>query len=110
MIKSLLFVLISLSAFSPQALELETQEFFFCFQNTATTVEARTIRIHSFPEENKCAVVYSIEGQDQMISSGRWLRFCEKKAQRVIDNLQKGLWKCKKQRQKVKVFYSPAVL
>ena len=108
MIQSLLFILINLSATSLQAWELETQEFFFCFQNTATAVETRTVRVHSFPEENKCAVVYSIDGQDQMISAGRWLSFCKKKAQRVIDNLHKGLWKCKKQHQEVKVFYSSA--
>ena len=75
-------------------------------QRTATAVESRTVRIHQFPEENKCAVIYSIEGQDQVISQGPWFSFCEKKAEQVIANLQKGLWKCKKQQEPVKVFYS----
>lgn len=105
MIRSLFFVT-GLFAFPLQAMELETKEFFVCFQKKATEVESRTVRIHQFPEKNKCAVIYSVDGQDQMVSQGRWLTFCEKKAKQVAANLQKGLWKCEQQKNKVKVFYS----
>ena len=100
----ILFFLISLS-FSAQSLELETKNFYFCSYKTATLVKNRTVRIHYFPEEKKCAVFYTIKGIDQIIASGRWLSFCETKANQVVENLQKELWKCKSNSQTVKVFY-----
>lgn len=106
MIKTLFPVGLSLFVLSLQASELETKEFFFCLQKKARAVESRTVRIHQFPEENKCIVVYSVYGQDQMISQGSWFSFCEKKAKQVITNLQEGLWDCKKHSNQVKVFYS----
>ena len=106
MIKNSLCILISLLTFSLQALEVETKDFFSCLQKTATTIESRTVRIHQFLDENKCAVVYSVEGQDKVISHGSWLSFCESTAAKVVANLQKGLWKCEGQKNQVKVFYS----
>ena len=87
-----------------QALELKSLNFYNCLKKTATQIESRNIRIHQFPKENKCAVFYSVKGRDKIISRGKWLRFCEKKADQVISNLKKGLWDCKKQ-SGVQVFY-----
>ena len=98
--------LICWPAFSHSAEELTARSFFFCLHKKARAVESRTVRIHQFPKNNKCAVIYSVDGQDQMLSQGRWFAFCEKKARQVIDNLQKGLWKCKEHTKQVKVFYS----
>ncbi len=88
------------------AKEITAESFFFCQHKKATAVEARTVRIHQFPEKNKCAVIYSVKGRDQVISKGRWLSFCEKKAEQTAANLQKGLWKCDRQDKQVQVFYS----
>ena len=96
--------LISLSA-SVQALELDTKAFYFCTYKTATQVKNRAIRIHYFPQEKKCAVFYTVKGLDQMVASGRWLSFCETKANELAENLEKGLWKCKFYNQAIKVFY-----
>lgn len=106
MIKILFPLGISLFVFSLQALELESKKFFFCLQKKAKAIESRTVRIHQFPKENKCAVLYSVDGQDQIISQGKWLSFCEKKANQVTTNLQKGLWRCRKYSNQVRVFYS----
>ena len=84
MLRNLFFFFIILFVSSLQALELKTQDFFFCFKRTATSVESRTIRIHNFSKEDKCAVIYSIAGQDQMVSQGRWLSFCKKKAKKIM--------------------------
>lgn len=102
----ILILLLSSSAFPLQSLEIEARSFFFCQHKRATAIESRTVRIHQFPEENKCAVIYSVQGQDQMLSHGRWLSFCKKKARQVVDNLQEGLWKCEQQDDLVQVFYS----
>ena len=106
MIRNLSILLLSGLAFPLQSLEIEAQSFFFCQHKKATAVESRTVRIHQFPEENKCAVIYSVKGQDQMIYQGRWLSFCKKKAKQVIAKLQEGLWKCQQQDELVQVFYS----
>ena len=106
MIKGLLLFLTGFPLLPLQAEERTAKDFFFCQHRKARTVEARTIRIHQFLKEKKCAVVYSVEGQDKVISSGRWPAFCEKKAREVVNNLQKGLWKCEEQQKdKVQVFY-----
>lgn len=102
----LLISLLSGLAFPLQSLEIETRSFFFCQHKRATAVESRTVRIHQFSEENKCAVIYSVKGQDQVVSQGRWLSFCKKKARQIVDNLQEGLWKCEQQGDLVQVFYS----
>lgn len=104
MIRSGLFVCFSLPLLS-LAVELEAQSFFFCFQRTATGLQSRTVRVHQFPSEDKCAVFYSIKGQDRVLSLGRWLVFCNNKARQVVDNLEKGLWKCREQKG-APVFYS----
>lgn len=104
--KKKLLLWISLIAVPGQALEMEAKEFFFCVYKKATNMEARTIRIHQFPEENKCAVVYSVNGKDNMVSYGRWLSFCKSKMDQVSSNLQKSLWQCEKQENPVTVFYS----
>ena len=106
MIKSLSLFFLSFAFFSLQALELESKEFLFCSKKTARFIQARTLRIHHFSKENKCAVIYSIKGQDRILSHGRWLAFCKKRLKQVADNLQKGLWECEKQREPVSVFYS----
>ena len=98
----ILLFLISLS-FSVQALELDTKSFYFCSYKTATQIKSRTVRVHYFPEEKKCAVFYAVKGKDKIIASGRWLSFCETKANQTVENLQKELWKCSPQ--KIKVFY-----
>ncbi|MCZ0931853.1 MAG: hypothetical protein OXJ52_01705 [Oligoflexia bacterium] len=100
----ILLFLISLS-FSVQSLELDTKSFYFCAYKTATQVKNRTVRIHYFPEEKKCAVFYTVKGTDKIIASGRWLAFCKTKADQLVENLQKELWKCKFSNQEVKVFY-----
>ena len=107
MIKVLFFVLMGFPVCSFSSVELESPAFFVCIRKQATAVESRTIGVYQFAEENKCAVVYSIGGQDQMVSRGRWLSFCNKKAQQVVGNLQEGLWKCHKQN-KVQTVYSTA--
>ena len=104
--KKSFLLLVSLISISGQALELEAKDFFFCIYKKATNVEARTIRIHQFPEENKCAVVYSVNGKDNMVSYGRWLSFCKSKMEQVAANLTKRLWQCEKQEKPVPVFYS----
>ena len=106
MIKSFFLLGISLFTFSGQALEMEARDFFFCVYKKATHIEARTVRIHQFSKENKCAVVYSVNGKDNLISQGRWLSFCKSKAEKVASNLQKSLWQCEKQEEPVTVFYS----
>ena len=96
------FFLISWPA-SVQALDLDTKSFYFCSYKTAKQVKSRTLRTHYFPKEKKCAVFYTVKGADKLIASGRWLAFCESKATKIIENLEKALWECKKQ--KVQVFY-----
>ena len=106
MIKDLPLFLIIFPFLPLQAEELPAKDFFFCLHRKARTVEARTVRVHQFFKEKKCAVIYSVEGQDKVLSSGRWLAFCEKKAREVVNNLQKGLWKCtEQQKDKIQVFY-----
>ncbi len=104
MIKRTLFFGLALSIFSVQALEPKTKDFFLCFQKTAPRVQSRTVRIHQFPDEKKCLVIYSVKGKDQIISQGGWMTFCEKKAKQVVDNLTKGLWQCRKENQ-IEVFF-----
>ena len=101
----MIFFLLLFNFGCSQALELESLSFYNCSKKTATQIESRNIRIYQFPKENKCAVFYSVKGRDKIISSGKWLRFCEKKANQVIANLKKWLWNCKKQ-SGVQVFYS----
>ena len=104
--KAVFFLGICLLSIPLQAFELRATDFFFCTYKKATNMEARTIRIHQFPEENKCAVVYSVNGKDNMLSYGRWLAFCKNKAEQVAENLQKSLWQCTKQEKTVTVVYS----
>ena len=76
MIKSLFLICISLFAFFCfLLLSLRQNNIFSVCKEQATAVESRTVRIHQFPEENKCAVIYSVEGQDQMISQGPMVFF-----------------------------------
>lgn len=98
----LILILFSLPAW---ALEKPTTDFFICNQKTATSVKVRSIRIHDFSEEKKCAVIYSVQGQDELLYYGRWKSFCKNKAQEVLDNLKKGLWECEAF-PPVSVFYS----
>ena len=88
-----------------QALELDTKNFYVCSYKTATQVKNRTLRIHYFPEEKKCAVFYTIKGVDKVIASGKWLAFCETKAKELAENLEQSLWKCKSYKETVQVFY-----
>ena len=105
MTKSLFFIFV-LFVSPLQALELPAKDFFVCLQKTAAKIKSRTVRVHQFPNENKCAVVYSVKGKDQMVFYGGWLSFCEKKAKQVVSNLEKGLWQCTNQKNQVEVFYS----
>lgn len=100
------FVLLSLPFFST-ALEWKAQSLFFCSQKTATGQQSRSIRVHQSSDKGKCAVFYSVKGRDQLLSQGRWLSFCRKKARQVADNLQKGLWRCSEHKG-LPVFYSQA--
>ena len=88
-----------------QAQELKSSDFYICIKKTATEVQSRNLRIHQFEKEGKCAVFYSVKGKDRVLSSGKWLRFCKKKLTQTIENLEKGLWDCKK-KPEVQVFYS----
>ena len=101
---SLVFFVLSFS-FIAQSIELSTESFYFCSYKTATLVKNRTIRTHYFPEDNKCAVFYSVKGIDKIIASGKWISFCETKAKQTAENLQEKLWECKKHEKEVKVFY-----
>ena len=92
-------------SFSVQALELGAKDFYFCSYKTATQVKSRTIRIHYFPAEKKCAVFYTVKGKDKLMASGRWLAFCKNKADKLVENLKEGLWKCELNSQTTKVFY-----
>ena len=96
--------LILLSLSSAQAKELKSSDFYICIKKTAVEVQSRNLRIHEFEKDQKCAVFYSVKGKDQVLSSGKWLRFCKKKLKQVIANLEKGLWDCKK-KPEVEVFY-----
>ncbi|MBC6414964.1 MAG: hypothetical protein GDA46_01015 [Bdellovibrionales bacterium] len=87
-----------------QALEVNSSDFYLCLHKTATEVKSRNIRIQKSQKDNKCSVFYSVNGQDKIISSGKWMNFCKKKVQQVITNLKKGLWECKKQN-KIQIFY-----
>ena len=100
----LFFFILSFS-FTAQSIELNTESFYFCSYKTATQVKSRTIRIHYFPEDKKCAVFYSVKGIDKMIASGKWMSFCETKAKQIAENLKEKLWECKIQEKEVKVFY-----
>ena len=100
-----LFILILLSSSSIQAEELKSSHFYLCIKKTATEVQSRNIRIHQFEKDNKCAVIYSVKGKDQLISSGKWLTFCKRTLNQVLDNLEKGLWDCK-EKPEVQVFYA----
>lgn len=102
--KSLFLTLISFFIFSTSALELKSEPFFVCLQKTATVIQSRSIRVHQFSDKSRCAVIYSVDGRDQMISQAYRMSFCHKKAQQVVDNLEKGLWECKKQNQ-AELFY-----
>ena len=101
----MIFLFLFSLSFSVQALELDTKSFYVCAYKTATQVKNRTIRIHYFPEEKKCAVFYTVKGTDKVIASGRWLSFCETKAKKLAENIEKALWKCKFYKQSIKVFY-----
>ena len=101
----MILVLLMSFSFFAQSLELDTKNFYFCSYKTAIQVKNRTIRVHYFPEEKKCAVFYAIAGNDKLVASGRWLAFCNTKAQQIVENLQKELWKCKAHNQPIKVFY-----
>jgi len=83
--------------------ELKATDFYICIKKTATELQSRVLRIHQ--EEKKCAVFYSVKGKDELISHGKWLRFCRKKLVQTIENLEKGLWDCKK-KPEVQVLYS----
>ena len=91
--------------FYAQSLELESQNFYICSYKTATQIKSRSLRTHYFPKENKCAVFYTVKGEDKIIASGRWKTFCETKTKEVVENLEKERWSCKSQKEAVKVFY-----
>jgi len=85
--------------------ELESSDFHLCIKKTATEIQNRTLRIHYFQDEKRCFLFYSVKGKDELIAQGKWLRFCKKKLEQTIKNLEKGLWECKNN-SKVKVLYS----
>ena len=92
-------------AASQELKELKSTDFYICIKKTAIEVQSRNLRIHQFEKEERCVVFYSVKGKDQVISSGKWLRFCKKKLAQTIENLEKGLWNCKK-KPEVQVLYS----
>ena len=80
-----------------QALELKTEEFFFCQKKTAVSISARTVRVHYFPEQGRCFVIQSVQGRDTITARGKWQAFCRKRAKEIKDKWQKNLWSCEKQ-------------
>ena len=105
MINKGLFLVFSLWVFPAGAVELSGLDFFVCLQKTAITVQARTLRVHQFPNKKKCAVIYSVSGQDKVIAQGGWLSFCKKTLKKAVQNLQKGLWECHSQKS-IQTFYA----
>ena len=101
----MIFWLLFLSFSSIQAKELKSSDFYICIKKTATNIQSRNIRIHQFEKAGKCIVLYSVNGKDQILFTGKWLRSCKKKASQAIQNLEKSLWDCKKQPE-VQVLYS----
>ena len=100
----LAFCLALLFFMSPApALELKAQEFFVCIRKKATSIEARSIALYK--QQNKCVALYSVEGQDRVISTGRRFSVCAKKAKELLKELQKSLWECEKQKG-IQSFYS----
>ena len=85
--------------------ELKALDYFVCEKKTATEILSRTIRVHYFPKIKKCAVIYSVKGQDRLISSGKWLAFCRRRAREQAEKIQKRLWACQ-QISQIEVFYA----
>ena len=84
--------------------DLPAQSFWFCLQKRATGFAVRTLRLHHFPEEDRYAVIYTKQGQDQIKCQGKRRRVCEKALNKIKADLEKGLWECTSF-QNVQVFY-----
>ena len=81
--------------FSVYAKSIESRGFWLCTQDGAKGVRVRSLRIHQFPENNKCLGIYSRLGKDQIIADGKWFGFCQKMVNQVKNTLSDHLWNCK---------------
>ena len=92
----IVFLLVFLLSFNVKSQQIETKEFWLCSQERATGVQVRSLRIHRFPENNKCLSLYARSGEDSVIAKGKWFGFCQKMVNQVKENLQNHFWDCKK--------------
>jgi len=88
-------------------LEIPAIKFIMCQQNRGTGKHIRLIKIHKISDDqgDRYITVYTRQGKDAVVAQGKWLMFCDKKADQIKNNLEKALWRCQSA-DSVKVFYS----